>query len=892
MNDDNIFDAPDPIFKTEDLSDIGAPLTFEDSFTFTQPSGISSDGRGISGTSTNLYLLYRLQGDNFISKYSLCGAIDSNYGTNGRLTIPNPPVPSTLSGYIFAEFLNYTFNIANDKIYLIPRWFSRSTSTNSYSLEVFNLSTGAHESHLYTVPIASTENALAINTNNSILLDNNTVQIRSLTSATVIHTISLRESGISLAANDSRIYTFQIGSSNFFIDVYNTTSPYSEVVADRTNVQFNFGDGMTIAGTTLYLYRDFGSLRTYSGVPLPPPPSITASWGTPIYSPLSRKISSLVTFSAEPTTFMNSAFVVQKNVASVWTTEASGWTITDSMGTTSRTITATPDSTVGAGSYRIHLAENALGTNQPSAAASTSSVTVAAYTAFTSTWASGTPTVADNRSVTISITFSVDPGQVDAEADFEVQRRTSTSPDVWATETDSNWAITSPGTGTTTRMITASPVQAVTAGTYRIRLKEDAFETDYPAAAVASPSFTIGAYVAPVVATAAWSSVIYCSTSGQIQGTMTFTGADITGIESSDFEVLTDADASTMGWTINVPSTASDGTGILVRATAPANTNASFKIRLKMNSVNSGTGTDNAPAANVDTNDIAVDNTAAPPALASGSWSNVVGGQDLSGTLNITGDSVSGIEIGDFAVLDNSDAVATGWTISLPSSFNGSLIDGQNIRVTATPPANTNASFKLRLNALSINSGSGTANAPTMVVDSQAIAVNNTGTQDGRSSYTLTFVVPEGTKGSLQISIPAATFNVSGQLTQRGPRSQQYLGRVVVDYEIVPQLVNVDSPDQLTVGNNDVLLDWNTEVEGVQASAFLIDGVNLTLEDSNIFYRATPDPDISPNAASRNVPIVPGTTKAKYYKLRFPVTAPVPVGNMNLYVKADIINND
>ena len=126
----------------------------------------------------------------------------------------------------------------------------------------------------------------------------------------------------------------------------------------------------------------------------------------------------------------------------------------------------------------------------------------------------------------------------------------------------------------------------------------------------------------------------------------------------------------------------------------------------------------------------------------------------------------------------------------------------------------------------------------------------------------------------------------------RGPRSQQYLGRVVVDYEITPQLVNVDSPDQLTVGNNDVLLDWNTEVEGVQASAFLIDGVNLTLQDSNIFYVDTPNPDVSPNAATRNVPIVPGTTRAKYYKLRFPVTDPVPVGNMNLYVKADIINND
>ena len=115
----------------------------------------------------------------------------------------------------------------------------------------------------------------------------------------------------------------------------------------------------------------------------------------------------------------------------------------------------------------------------------------------------------------------------------------------------------------------------------------------------------------PAVATAAWSGVSY--TGGKLTGTMTFSGADVTNIETSDFEVVDNSSTPVVqtGWTFDAlsSSSATAGTGFTVSATPPANRNNSFKLRLKATNVRSGgSSTDNAPAANVDSTAVAVDN--------------------------------------------------------------------------------------------------------------------------------------------------------------------------------------------------------------------------------------------------------------------------------------------
>ena len=147
MNDNNIFDAPDPIFTSDDTEDIGAPLTAGTSFNFgARPS--NTEIHGLSSDSTALYVFY-LDGSNqtyFIRKFSFSGINDSTYGTNGRLSISNPTPPAIYSSTTFSSFRRQTFKIANNKIYIVAVFSGRR------SLEVFNLSTGAHESHLYPAP--------------------------------------------------------------------------------------------------------------------------------------------------------------------------------------------------------------------------------------------------------------------------------------------------------------------------------------------------------------------------------------------------------------------------------------------------------------------------------------------------------------------------------------------------------------------------------------------------------------------------------------------------------------------------------------------------------------------------------------------------------------------
>ena len=226
-----------------------------------------------------------------------------------------------------------------------------------------------------------------------------------------------------------------------------------------------------------------------------------------------------------------------------------------------------------------------------------------------------------------------------------------------------------------------------------------------------------------VIAGATWSNEHYCTTSGKLQATLTFSNINVTDIEISDFEVI--GAIAGHNWTFDAPpSSASAGTGILIAATPPNNTNGSFGFRIKVASVRSvGATFNNSPSVNRDSDRVTVDNR--PATVSDGSWSNISGGVVLSGRMTFTTAAVAGIEDDDFAVLDSNNMEQSGWLIDVSASFTtaGGFVD-----VTATPPLGTSGDFKLQLDATSVMSGgSNINNAPDSNIISGERAIDTTG---------------------------------------------------------------------------------------------------------------------------------------------------------------------
>ena len=170
----------------------------------------------------------------------------------------------------------------------------------------------------------------------------------------------------------------------------------------------------------------------------------------------------------------------------------------------------------------------------------------------------------------------------------------------------------SPSSGTQNTYTIEVNQPARNSGTYRITLSMNAISagTDYGAGPARDYESDLISYNTRVIATAAWSSVQFIS--GRLQGVLIFTGANITGIEPTDFEIL-DENNRDQNWSfITPPNTATAGTGITIQATAPNNIRGSFKINLKVNRVRSdGNASDNCPASSVETPLVLVDNRSA-----------------------------------------------------------------------------------------------------------------------------------------------------------------------------------------------------------------------------------------------------------------------------------------
>ena len=175
-----------------------------------------------------------------------------------------------------------------------------------------------------------------------------------------------------------------------------------------------------------------------------------------------------------------------------------------------------------------------------------------------------------------------------------------------------------------------------TNGSFKIRLKSLSVMSDgvstnnAPTTATTSSETTVNNTVAPI-ALMAWSNIRAGTTPVRLTGRLTFTGASVTQVNSSDFSVV-DINNAGQNWRISTSvqpaDIIADGGHVNVTAIPPANTNGNFGLVISSQAVRSGgSSTNNAPLVNIISNKILINNTAQTPQrtykIATASWNEV-----------------------------------------------------------------------------------------------------------------------------------------------------------------------------------------------------------------------------------------------------------------------------
>ena len=258
--------------------------------------------------------------------------------------------------------------------------------------------------------------------------------------------------------------------------------------------------------------------------------------------------------------------------------------------------------------------------------------------------------------------------------------------------------------------VTATPPSGIH-GAFKLRLRPNSIRSGYSTADNAPPvglnSITVyvdgrsGFLASNTPENTGWGAITY--NSGSLGSTLTFTGASVTDIQSSDFQVLkhpTNEIQDLTDWTLTA-----SGTPVTVTASVPPNTIGTFKFRLKKESVRSGgSNVDNFPSEPLDSQSLHVDNIIYLPASATWSMPTYTKGK-LEGKITFANADVTGINVESFKVLNNSNVEQTDWIFDPPPT---SASDGSEITVRAIPSVDAVKSmgrFKLRLEANSLYSG-------------------------------------------------------------------------------------------------------------------------------------------------------------------------------------------
>ena len=319
----------------------------------------------------------------------------------------------------------------------------------------------------------------------------------------------------------------------------------------------------------------------------------------------------------------------------------------------------------------------------------------------------------------LTLEESVPVGQI-TKGDFD------TPDNIGVSHVNVTEAATASGSTDTFFIFVTNPTNSV--GKYIITLKADSIDgtADYGQGPENPEPSTEVSYDTRTIS---WSTPVYNRTTRVLSANLTFSQA-VDGLHGSDIEVIDNSSPvvvqtwpiSLLGGTVSAVA----NTDIPIAVTVPTNTNGTFAFRLKANSVQLGTTTENnAPELAVVSPYLAIDNrTSIVPAIAT--WSNMAGGTTLTGRITFDQTGIIDLSTTDFEVVDfRNNPTDPAWRISyrifdLPTTYYAEL--------TARPPTGTivQARYKLKLKMLSVRgTGQSVNNAPAADVISLSELVNN-----------------------------------------------------------------------------------------------------------------------------------------------------------------------
>ena len=271
----------------------------------------------------------------------------------------------------------------------------------------------------------------------------------------------------------------------------------------------------------------------------------------------------------------------------------------------------------------------------------------------------------------------------------------------------------------TTRTIRATPSSAVTSGTYRIVLKEDAFGTDKPSADVAAGSIAVGA--ATTTYSATWGTPTYADSTRAITAVLTLSEDPGSAFDvSQDFDVqVRSGTAGSYTWTnASNWSFSSQGTTTSRTITAtPTNAVAAGVYRLVLDEDAFGTG-----KPNTDVETIGVDVSAVPTPY-SASWGvpgYTASTRAINAVLTLSEDPGSSFDVAQDFKVEVRSGMPGSYTWADSSNWSFSSQGTTTSRTITATPGNTVAAGNYRLVAKEDAFGTDKPNAD---VESTGVAV-------------------------------------------------------------------------------------------------------------------------------------------------------------------------
>ena len=527
-----------------------------------------------------------------IRVFNTDGTLDTAFNRNFSLPARASGIPTTHRWHGVSSITQYTISwylLIQHQVYFFDRpgqsyWYSMHRYNNEwrYQGHLWNFNGGANEIR-----------DIKIDSNQLYVLDDaGHLEVRSLADGTRTSTdYDVATNATALAILPTRFYVVEPTA----IRAYDRSG--SRVTADDTTLTgfypqaANHGGGVIsntfyFVGSTSATPPETHTVFRYSGVNQASV-AYSAYWGPVLYAATRRQILSVVFLPETPSSSVfdvTQDFEVQMRSGSAgsysWAT-ASGWTMSGSSSGRTRSITGTADNTVAMGTYRLVLKANAFGTGKPASAVASRDVE---FPVGAPTPQSPTPTYDSNwlspfvnpttRAISCELRLSENPGSAFVVTDdVRVEKRSGSVGSYTWTE-DTNWSLLRVASGAANNpdysvWASPEPAQNVTAGTYRLVLKANAFGTGKPAADDPSQGVAVGAYVATPVQTAFayWSSPSHNINTRELSAVLNMAEDPGAAFDASqDFEVQmfgASVWATSSGWTF-----ASTGSGTTRTITA------------------------------------------------------------------------------------------------------------------------------------------------------------------------------------------------------------------------------------------------------------------------------------------------------------------------------------